>query len=319
MRFGLMIEGQQGLGYAEQLAVARRAEAAGFEAFYRSDHFDSFPGPDGLPTTDAWTVLAGLARETTTIRLGTLASPVTFRLPGVFAKLVTTMDEMSGGRIDVAVGAGWHESEHTRLGIPYPSIDERADMLEEQLAILVGLWTGPDGWSFDGAHSVLRDALFRPKPVQRPKPPIIIGGEGSPRSVRIAVRYADEFNLARSGPERAAHWFGRLDQACAAAGRDPATIVKSVLVRTLVGADAAEVDRRKVALRTMLTAEQVDDELSAVNASRWIMGTIEQAHEAVNVFARAGCQRIVFQDYLPRDLEMVDVLGREFAAANGRA
>ncbi|HLY13162.1 MAG TPA: TIGR03560 family F420-dependent LLM class oxidoreductase [Candidatus Limnocylindrales bacterium] len=318
MRFGLMIEGQQGLSYAEQLAVAQRAEAAGFEAFYRSDHFDSFPGRDGLPTTDAWTVLAGLARETTTIRLGTLASPVTFRLPGVFAKLVATMDEMSGGRIDVAVGAGWHESEHARLGIPYPSIDERAQMLEEQLAILIGLWTGPDGWSFEGAHGVVRDALFRPKPVQRPRPPIIIGGEGSPRSVRIAVEYADEFNLARSGPERAAHWFGRLDQACAAAGRDPATIVKSVLVRTLVGAGAAEVDRRKIALLEMLTAEQVADELSPANATRWIMGTVEEARDTVELFARAGCQRIIFQDYLPRDLEMVDLLGRAFAAA-GRA
>ena len=315
MRFGLMIEGQQGLSYAEQLAIARRAEAAGFEAFYRSDHFNSFPGPDGLPTTDAWSVLAGLARETTTIRLGTLASPVTFRLPGVFAKLITTIDEMSGGRIDVAVGAGWHESEHTRLGIPYPPIDERAGMLEEQLAILVGLWTGPDGWSFEGEHIVLRDALFRPRPVQRPKPPIIIGGEGSPRSVRIAVRFADEFNLARSGPERAARWFGRLDGACAAAGRDPATIVRSVLVRTLVGANAADVDRRKIALRAMLSPEQVADELSAANATRWIMGTIEEAHETVELFARAGCQRIIFQDYLPRDLQMVDLLGREFAAA----
>jgi F420-dependent oxidoreductase-like protein len=315
MRFGLMIEGQQGLSYADQLAIARRAEAAGFEAFYRSDHFSSFPGPDGLPTTDAWAVLAGLARETSTIRLGTLASPVTFRLPGVFAKLVTTIDEMSGGRVDVAVGAGWHASEHTRLGIPYPPIDERAEMLEEQLTILLGLWEGPDGWTFEGRHATLRDALFRAKPVQRPRPPIIIGGEGSPRSVRIAVRFADEFNLARSGPERAAHWFGRLDEACVAAGRDPATIVRSVLVRTLVGADRAELDRRKIALRTMLSDEQVADELSPANAGRWIMGTIEEAHETVEVFARAGCQRLIFQDYLPRDLAMVDLLGREFASA----
>ncbi|HEY7938151.1 MAG TPA: TIGR03560 family F420-dependent LLM class oxidoreductase [Candidatus Limnocylindrales bacterium] len=315
MRFGLMIEGQQGLTYAEQLAIALRAEAAGFEAFYRSDHFNSFPGPDGLPTTDAWAVLAGIARETSTIRLGALASPVTFRLPGVFAKLVTTIDEMSGGRIDLALGAGWHESEHRRLGIPYPPIGERAEMLEEQLAILIGLWEGPDGWSFDGRHYAVEDALFRARPVQQPRPPIIIGGEGSPRSVRIAVRFADEFNLARSGPERAAHWFGRLDEACAAAGRDPATIVRSVLVRTLVGADAAELDRRKLALRAMLSEDQVADELAPANASRWIMGTVEEAHEMIEVFAQAGCQRLIFQDYLPRDLEMVELLGREFASA----
>lgn len=318
MRFALMIEGQQGLSYAEQLALARRAEAAGFEAFYRSDHYNSFPGADGLPTTDAWAVLAGLARETTTIRLGTLASPVTFRLPGVFAKMVTTIDEMSGGRIDVALGAGWHEAEHSRLGIPYPPIGERAEMLEEQLEILLGLWTGPDGWSFAGRHYRLDDALFRPRPVQQTRPPIIIGGEGTPRSLRIAARFADEFNMTRSGPERVADWFGRLDAACVAVGRDPATLVKSVLVRTIVGADEDELAARKVALRTMLSAEQVADELSPANAARWIMGTPDQARERIAEFARAGTERLIFQDYLPRDLAMVDLLGRELASG-GRA
>lgn len=313
MRFALMIEGQQGLSYAEQLALARRAEAAGLEAFYRSDHYNSFPGADGLPTTDAWAVLAGLARDTTTIRLGALASPVTFRLPGVFAKMVTTIDEMSGGRVDVALGAGWHEAEHTRLGIPYPPIGERAEMLEEQLEILVGLWTGPDGWSFAGRHYRLADALFRARPVQQPRPPIIIGGEGTPRSLRIAARFADEFNMTRSGPERVDDWFGRLDTACVAIGRDPATLVKSVLVRTIVGADEDELAARKVALRSMLSPEQVADELSPVNAARWIMGTPDQARDRIAAFARAGTERLIFQDYLPRDLAMVDLLG-ELAA-----
>src|SRR5919202_3718360 len=149
MRFALMIEPQQGLSYAEQLAIAGTAEGAGFEALFRSDHYESFPGGAGNPTTDAWAVLAGLARETSRIRLGTLVSPVTFRSPGNFAKVVTTVDEMSGGRIEVGVGAGWNDSEHRRYGSPFPPIEERAEMLEETLAILHGLWDEHDGWSLD--------------------------------------------------------------------------------------------------------------------------------------------------------------------------
>ena len=195
MRYAIMLEPQQGITYAEQLAVAKRAEAAGFEAFFRSDHYESFPGPSNLPTTDAWTVLAGIARETSTIRLGALVSPVTYRLPGPFAKIVTTVDEMSGGRVDVALGTGWHEVEHRRLGIPFPSVAERAEMLEETLAILHGLWEEPDGWSWDGPRWPIVDALFRPKPVQRPHPPLFIGGGGR-RTLSLAGREADVVGLA---------------------------------------------------------------------------------------------------------------------------
>ena len=149
MRFALMTEPQQGLTYDEQLAITRRAEAAGFEAFFRSDHYQSFPGPSGLPTTDAWTVVAGLARETERIGLGVLVSPVTFRQFGNLAKVITTVDEMSGGRIEFGLGAGWHDVEHAELGLPFPEISERGDMLEENLAVLLGLWGEPDGWSFE--------------------------------------------------------------------------------------------------------------------------------------------------------------------------
>ena len=168
MRFALMIEPQQGLTYDEQLAVARRAEAAGFETLFRSDHYESFPGATGEPTTDAWTVLAGLARDTTRIGLGTLVSPVTFRNPGNLAKVAITVDEMSGGRVEVGVGAGWHAAEHRRHGFPFPEIGERADMLEETLEVLRGLWDEPDGWSFIGEHFAIEDALFRPKPASLP-------------------------------------------------------------------------------------------------------------------------------------------------------
>src|SRR4051812_13908399 len=221
MRFALMIEPQQGLSYAEQLAVVRRAEAVGFESFFRSDHYQSFPGPSGEPTTDAWAVLAGLARETTTITLGALVSPVTFRAVGNLAKVITTVDEMSGGRVEFGLGAGWNEDEHRQLGLPFPEITERGDILEEQLEVLRGLWGEPDGWSFSGKHYRIEDALFHPKPLARagratgangaPRPRILTGSSGTPRAMRIAARYADEFNLSSATPENAREWYRRLD------------------------------------------------------------------------------------------------------------
>ncbi len=219
MRFALMIEPQQGLTYDEQLAVARHAEAAGFEALFRSDHYESFPGGSGKPTTDAWTVLAGLARDTTTIGLGVLVSPVTYRTPGNLAKVVVTVDEMSGGRVEVGLGAGWHDEEHRRHGFPFPEIAERAEMLEETLEIFHGLWEEPDGWSFIGTHYAVEDSLFRPKPGTLPardggRPRLIVGGEGNPRSFRIAARFADEFNLSSTSPQVATQKYAR-------AGRGP--------------------------------------------------------------------------------------------------
>lgn len=312
MRFALMIEAQQGLSYLDLLALAQRAEAAGFEAFFRSDHYESFPGPVGRPTTDAWITLAGLARETSTIRLGALVSPVTRRLPGTLAKMVTTVDEMSAGRIEVGLGAGWHEAEHRRYGVPFPPIAERADMLEEQLAILRGLWEEPDGWSFAGRHYSVEDALFRPKPVQRPRPPIIVGGEGTPRSFRIAARYADEFNITSSGPDRVAERFARLDEACRAIGREPSTLRRSAMIGTVVGADEPELAVRKRALLAELTQEEAGEAWFTERSKRWIIGTPDQARAMIKRFADAGVERIMFQDFLPWDLDMVDLMGREF-------
>jgi F420-dependent oxidoreductase-like protein len=311
MRFVLMIEAQMGLSYADQLALARRAETAGFEAFFRSDHYESFPGLGGRPTTDAWTVLAGLARETTTIRLGALVSPVTVRLPGHLAKTVATVDEMSGGRIEVGLGAGWNESEHRRHGFPFPPIGERADMLEEQLAILHGLWREPDGWSFEGQHYRIEDALFAPKPVQRPHPPIIVGGEGSPRSLRIAARYADEFNVTSSDPARVADRIGHLEAACVAIGRDPSTIRRSAMVGTLIARDETELAVRKRAVLDEFTLDEQGDDWFATREQRWIIGTPDQVRAKVAEFAAAGVERLMLQDFVPHDLEMVDLLGEE--------
>ncbi|HET7030841.1 MAG TPA: TIGR03560 family F420-dependent LLM class oxidoreductase [Candidatus Limnocylindrales bacterium] len=315
MRFALMIEPQQGLSYADQLAIVQRAETVGFESFFRSDHYQSFPGPAGEPTTDAWAVLAGLARETRRITLGTLVSPVTFRTLGNLAKVITTVDEMSGGRVEFGLGAGWNADEHAQLGLPFPEIGERGDILEEQLQVLRGLWGEPDGWSFEGDHVRIADARFYPKPVARPgrptgpngasRPRILTGSSGSPRAMRIAARYSDEFNLSSASPDGAREWYGKLDEACRAIGRDPASIGRSVMAGVLIGRDDAEVARRKTELLTAFAQESGGDEWFDAREPRWILGTREAARAMVRRFEEAGAERIMLQDFLPRDLEMV--------------
>jgi F420-dependent oxidoreductase-like protein len=324
MRFALMIEPQMGLTYAEQLAIAQRAEAAGIEALFRSDHYESFPGPNDNPTTDAWAVLAGLARETSRIHLGTLVSPVTFRPPGNLAKVVTTVDEMSGGRVELGLGAGWHDDEHRRHGFPFPPIEDRAEMLEEQIQILRGLWGEPDGWSFKGRHYTIEDALFRPKAVVAPdrprtsiggvRPRILVGGEGKPRSMRIAARWADEFNLSSSSPELARRKFASLDEACRAIGREPGSITHSAMVGVLVGASPGELRARKAALQSALGADGGGEAWLEERRQRWIMGSPEAARATVARYADAGVERLMLQDFVPRDLEMIDLLGREIVA-----
>lgn len=313
MRFVLMTEPQMGLTYDEQLAVARRAEAAGFEAFFRSDHYESFPGRSDEPTTDAWAVVAGLARETSTIGLGVLMSPVTFRTPGNLAKIAVTVDGMSNGRVEVGVGAGWHEDEHRRHGFPFPEIAERADRLEETLAILRGLWEGPDGWSFEGAHHTVQDAFFRPKPASLPARAgrplrIIVGGQGSPRSFRIAARYADEFNLSSTSPDLAAQKFAKLDEACRDIGRDPASITRSAMVGLLIGRNAGEVrDREHALMQAFGGADDESDAWFEERRPRWVRGTPDEARAMVGRFAAAGVERLMLQDHIARDLEMIDL------------
>jgi F420-dependent oxidoreductase-like protein len=309
MRFVIMIEAQQGLSYEGQLAIARRAEAAGFEAFFRSDHYQSFPGANDHATTDAWAVLAGLARETSTIGLGVLVSPVTYRMPGNIAKLGATVAEMSGGRLEVGVGAGWHRDEHRRHGFPFPPIDVRAEMLEDTLEILHGLWDGPDGWSFQGRHYRVEDARFRAKP--EPRPRIIVGGGGSPRSMRIAARWADEFNITSANYEIVAQKFAELDRACDAAGRERDSLTRSAMIGVLVGRDEAEVRTRERALLTAIGAEEAGDDWFDQRRGRWIMGTPDEARATVARYTEAGVERIMLQDFLPRDLDMIDVLGEE--------
>ena len=319
MRFAIQIEPQQGMSYADHVAFARRAEANGFETLFRSDHYASFPGPTGKPTTDAWAVLAGLARDTDRIGLGTLVSPVTFRHPGNLAKVITTVDEMSGGRLEVGLGAGWNDLEHRQLGLRFPPIKERADLLEDQLAILHGLWGEPDGWSYQGHAVSISDADFKPKPVDIPgrprtpiggaRPRILVGGEGSPRSSRLAARYADEFNLSSApGPDVVRTAFAGLDDACMAIGRDPSSLTRSAMIGALVGRDDAEY-RERLAAMTRALGEPSDGSWLAERELRWITGTPDRAREIIRRFAAAGVERIMLQDFLPWDLDMVDVMG----------
>lgn len=323
MRYVLMTEPQQGMSFTDQLAIAQRAEASGIEAFFRSDHFASFPRA-GLPTTDAWTVLAGIARETAQIGLGVLVSPVTFRHPGVLAKVVTTVDEMAAGRVEVGVGAGWNRIEHEQLGVAFPPIKKRADLLEDQLAVLHGLWGEPDGWSYTGVTGLqLTGALFRPRPVEvsgRPstpvggsRPRIILGGQGTPRSYRLAARYADEFNLSSASPERAAFVSMELDEACREIGRNPASLDRSVMVGILLGRTRREVDNREQALLMAIGPESATSREAWLEERRtqWLFGQPDEAREQAARYKSAGIHRLVLQDFLPWDLKMVDAIGEE--------
>jgi len=317
MRYALMTEPQQGLSYDEILAVARTAEEAGLEAFFRSDHYASFPGGAGKPTTDAWTTLAGLARETSTIRLGVLVSPVTFRLPGNLAKVIQTVDEMSGGRVEAGFGAGWNEAEHAQLGLSFPELGERFDMLGEQMAIIHGLWTEPDGWSFEGEHWQVQEAKRHGEVARggRRHPHIIFGGKGGARLARLIARYGDEFNLNSASPDDAPDAYARVHAACTEIGRDPDEVVRSAMTGVLVAETEADLQARVADLLAALgqSADGAEAWL-AERRSRWIIGTPEQAMERVRALEANGTQRIMLQDFVPRDLDHVRLMGSIFTA-----
>lgn len=315
MRYALMTEPQQGLSYDEILAAARTAEVAGIEAFFRSDHYASFPGGAGLPTTDAWATLAGLARETSTIRLGVLVSPVTFRLPGNLAKVIQTVDEMSDGRVEAGFGAGWNEKEHDQLGLPFPPIGERYDMLTEQMAIIHGLWTEPDGWTYEGEHWQVRGSKQHGDIARggRRHPHILFGGKGGPRLSALVARYGDEFNLNSASPDDAPAAYANIRAACAEIGRDADEIVYSAMTGVLVAETEADLEARVADLLTALGGG-VNDPAAwlAERRQRWIMGTPDEARERVRALERTGMQRVMLQDFLPRDLDHIRLMGATF-------
>lgn len=312
MRYALMTEPQQGYSYQDILDAADAAKAAGFETYFRSDHYSSFPGQADLATTDAWTTLAGLARDTDGIGLGSMVSPVTFRYPGSFAKVVSTVSEMAGpGRVEMGVGAGWNEGEHAALGLHYPDTVGRVDRLEEQLIILRGLWDEPDGWSFDGEHYQVRDALFRPK---GERPNLIVGGVGLPRSCRLGATYADEYNISSSTPAEVVEIMGRLDAACEKQGRDPATLTRSVMAGVLVGRDDAEMQDRVSAQKAIFAQATVAaEEWLEARDDRWITGTPDRARTRIAEYTATGIDRLLLQDFLPRDTDHIAAMGELIA------
>ncbi|HZQ84841.1 MAG TPA: LLM class F420-dependent oxidoreductase [Acidimicrobiales bacterium] len=303
MDLRIFTEPQQGASYDQLLAVARAAERLGFDAFFRSDHYINFGSGSGLPgPTDAWTTLAGLARDTERIRLGTLVSPVTFRLPGPLAIAVAQADAMSGGRVELGLGTGWNDQEHTAYGIPFPPIGTRFEMLEEQLAIVTGLWSTPVGekFSFDGSHYTLADSPALPKPAQQPVP-IVMGGWGAKRTPRLAVQYAAEFNVPFAPPAAFADQVPKVRAACEQAGRDPATLTVSIATTVCCGKDDAEVTRRAEAIGQ--PAEQLRANATA--------GTPAEVVERLQTFAEAGAQRAYLQVLDLDDLDQLELLAAE--------
>lgn len=243
----IFTEPQQGASYVDLLRVARCAEDAGYDAFFRSDHFLRMGSASGEPgPTDAWITLAGLARDTDNIRLGTLVTAATFRYPGPMAIAVAQVDQMSGGRVEFGLGAGWYAKEHAAYGIPFPSTPDRFDILQEQLEIITGLWQTKDGdtFSFQGKHYTVSESPALPKPAQDPRPPVIIGGSGPKRTPALAAKFADEFNQNFTDIDTAAHQFERVDAACTAIGRDPKSLRRSVALVLCTGKDEAEFSRR---------------------------------------------------------------------------
>ncbi len=305
----VMTEPQEGAGYDQLLRVALESERLGFDAFFRSDHYQRIgPGDPGPGPTDAWAVLAGLARDTTSIRLGTMVSSATFRLPGPLAITVATVDAMSGGRVELGLGSGWYGREHASYGIPFPPVGERFDLLEEQLAVVTGLWATPAGgtFSFDGAHYSLVDSPALPKPVQDPLP-VVIGGKGKRRTPELATRFAAEYNVPFDTPDVIAACFDRVRRACAEAGRDPASIVLSCAQTIAVGSDAAEVARR---------AEASGNDLEGLRTGG-LAGTPPEVVDKIGRLAELGADRVYLQMMDLSDLDHLRLVAEEVAPQVG--
>ena len=301
MELRIFTEPQQGASYQDELTVAKAAERLGFDGYFRSDHYLKMGSVDGLPgPSDAWITLAGLARETERIRLGTLVSPVTFRLPGPLAISVAQVDAMSGGRVELGLGAGWFADEHAAYGIPFP--ENKHALLEEQLAIVTGLWSTPVGetFSFTGKQYQLADSPALPKPAQ-PQVPLIVGGGGPKRTPRLAAQYAADFNSGFSGVDETRGRFEIVDEACRKIDRDPKTLTHSIAQVLCVGRDEAEIARRAAAI-----GREVDE-----LRTNGLAGTPDEVVRKLERFAEAGTERAYLQVLDLADLEHLELVAAE--------
>lgn len=303
MELRIFTEPQQGATYDELLAVALKAEECGYAAFFRSDHYLTMGG-DGLPgPTDAWVTLAGLARETSTIRLGTLVSSATFRQPGPLAITVAQVDQMTGGRVELGLGAGWFEEEHAAYGIPFPPLGERFDRLEEQLAVVTGLWRTPAGerFSFGGEHWTVTDSPALPKASTPQGPPIIVGGRGRKRTPALAARYASEFNVGFQDTAGVEQQYARVREACAAIGRAPNDLDWSAALVLCAGRDDAEVARRAAAIGRE----------PAELRENGVAGTVAEVVDTLGRYAAAGVERMYLQVLDLHDLEHLELVAEQ--------
>ena len=310
MDLRIFVEPQQGASFDQQLAVAQRAEALGFDAFFRSDHFLKMGDVSGLPgPTDSWVTLGAIARETSTIRLGTLVTSATFRYPGMLAVQVAQVDQMSGGRVELGIGAGWYDDEHHAYGIPFPPTGERFDRLEEQLEVITGLWATPEGETFshDGRWWPVSDSPALPKPVQSP-PPVIIGGFGPKRTPALAARFAAEFNVPFADVDTTAGLQQGIDAACEAAGRDPSTVLRTAAQVVCCGSDEAEIARRAASI-----GREVDE-----LRTNGMAGTPEELVAKLERFAEAGMRRIYLQVLDLDDLAHLDLIAEQVLPAANR-
>jgi F420-dependent oxidoreductase-like protein len=307
MKLRIFTEPQQGADYRTLRAVALAAEELGFDAFFRSDHYLKMGNVSGLPgPTDAWATLAALAVETRRIRLGTLMSAATFRLPGPLAITVAQVDQMSGGRVEFGLGTGWYQAEHTAYGIPFPSLGERFDRFEEQLTIITGLWGTPEGqvFSFEGTHYRLADSPALPKPAQRPRPPVLVGGEGRRRTPRLAARFADEYNVGFRSVADSAAGFARVREACEDAGRYPASMTYSVAQTVCCGKDEAEFQRRAAAIGR----EPADIRANGVG------GTPGEVVAKLAEFGEIGAERVYLQVLDLHDFDHLALIASDVAS-----
>jgi F420-dependent oxidoreductase-like protein len=308
MKLRIFTEPQQGADYATLRQVALATEELGFDAFFRSDHYLKMGSVTGLPgPTDAWATLAGLAVETSRIRLGTLMTAATFRLPGPLAIAVAQVDQMSGGRVELGIGAGWYEAEHSAYGIPFPPLRERFDRLEEQLEVITGLWETPEGstFSFAGKHYQLTDSPALPKPSQQPRPPVLVGGGGPRRTPALAARFADEFNAAFTSADESAALFDRVREACSAAGRQASSMTYSVAHVVCCGKDDASFRRRAAAIG------RDPQELRTIG----LTGTPAEVVDKIGAFASAGATTVYLQVLDLTDIEHLELIAAEVASA----
>jgi alkanesulfonate monooxygenase SsuD/methylene tetrahydromethanopterin reductase-like flavin-dependent oxidoreductase (luciferase family) len=313
MEVCLMIEGQEDVTWDDWRALAAACEEHGVGTMFRSDHYLSVDDRRERGSLDAWGTIAALGAVTETLRLGTMVSPATFRHPSVLAKLAVTADHVSGGRVEVGIGAGWWDREHELYGFDLPPVGPRMEALEEQMQIVRGEFAeGP--FSFSGKHYSVSELDARPKPVQRPLP-LILGAKGGPRSLRFGARYADEYNTVMSTAEEIADLRRRLDKACEVEGRDPASLPLSMMTGWLVGADRGELLERAGRLSEWKGGDADGEALIAGLRESTILGTAEEAIEQLRELEEAGLTRIMGQHLLHRDLDAVALMGREIGPA----